>query len=141
MGLKGANSTEFDTTTPYPVIDYLPGQKDEEKMGGTMRLGGYPCKLKAGSLARKIYDSDSVVERHRHRYEVNPKYPAELEAGGLTISGVSPDGSLVEMVELSGHPWFVATQAHPEFTSRPLRPSPLFASFIEAALKRLQGRS
>ncbi len=140
MGLKGANSTEFDPTTPYPVIDYLPGQKDEEKMGGTMRLGGYPCKLKAGTKAREIYQAESVVERHRHRYEVNPDYQAQLEAGGLTISGLSPDGTLVEMVELSGHPWFIATQAHPEFTSRPLRPSPLFASFIAAALERQRAR-
>lgn len=140
MGLKGANSTEFDPGTPYPVIDYLPGQKNEEKMGGTMRLGGYPCQLKAGTLAREIYQSDSVTERHRHRYEVNPDYPARLEEGGMVISGVSPDGKLVEMVELPGHPWFVATQAHPEFTSRPLRPSPLFASFIKAALARQKAR-
>jgi CTP synthase len=140
MGLTGANSTEFDGQTAYPVIDYLPGQKDEEKMGGTMRLGGYPCHLQAGTLARAVYGEDTVVERHRHRYEVNPEYQTRLADGGMTISGLSPDGQLVEMVELSDHPWYVATQAHPEFTSRPLRPSPLFASFIAAALVRQGAR-
>ena len=136
LGWSGANSTEFDDGTPHPVIDLLPEQKDEVNMGGTMRLGGYPCNLKAGSRARQIYGRAKVIERHRHRYEVNPEVIEKLQKGGLVISGISPDRRLVEMVELPDHPWFVATQAHPEFTSRPLRPSPLFSSFIGAALKR-----
>ncbi len=139
-GWQGANSTEFDSKTPYPVIDLLPEQRGEEKMGGTMRLGGYPCKLKKGTRAHAIYGRENVVERHRHRYEVNPDLIEELEKGPLVISGQSPDRRLVEMVELPDHPWFVATQAHPEFNSRPLRPSPLFVSFIEASLKRMQER-
>jgi CTP synthase len=140
LGWKGANSTEFDPETKHPVIDLLPEQKNEVNMGGTMRLGGYPCLLKEDSLASRIYGSTEISERHRHRYEVNPEVIEKLEEGGLTISGLSPDRRLVEMVELKGHPWFVATQAHPEFTSRPLRPSPLFASFIKAALKRKNER-
>ena len=139
LGLEGANSTEFDPATAHPVVDLLPEQKDEVNLGGTMRLGGYRCLLKEGSLVREIYGADEVVERHRHRYEVNPEYIDKLDQGGLSVSGISPDRRLVEMVELPGHPWFVATQAHPEFTSRPLRPSPLFTAFIKAAVKREAG--
>jgi CTP synthase len=136
LGWKGANSTEFDPATPHPVIDLLPEQRHEKRLGGTMRLGGYPCRLRADSLARRIYGADDVIERHRHRYEVNPDVIDALEAGGLVVSGMSPDRRLAEMVEIPGHTWFVATQAHPEFTSRPLRPSPLFSAFIAAALAR-----
>ncbi|MBM4352304.1 MAG: CTP synthase [Deltaproteobacteria bacterium] len=140
MGMAGANSTEFDPATQFPVIDLLPEQKNEKNLGGTMRLGAYPCRLKEGSRARAAYGgAESVLERHRHRYEVNPDFIDRLEAGGLTISGMSPDRRLVEMVEISGHPWFVATQAHPEFTSKPLRANPLFAAFIAAALARRRG--
>jgi len=141
IGWERANSTEFDPDTKYPVVDLLPEQRTEKNMGGTMRLGGYRCRLKPGSLAREIYGADEVVERHRHRYEVNPDLVEKLEDGGLVISGMNPDRDLVEMVELADHPWFVATQAHPEFTSRPLRPSPLFNSFIKAALTRNQARN
>jgi len=140
MGWTGANSTEFNAETPHPVIDLLPEQRTETNLGGTMRLGGYRCRLKEGSLARRVYGAEEVVERHRHRYEVNPDIVSALEEGGLIISGLSPDRRLVEMVELEGHPWFVATQAHPEFTSRPLQPSRLFASFIEASLRRGETR-
>ncbi len=136
LGMSGANSTEFDAATAHPVIDLLPEQKNEKKLGGTMRLGAYPCRLKEGSRARAAYGAESVQERHRHRYEVNPDYIDRLEAGGLNISGMSPDRRLVEMVEIPGHPWFVATQAHPEFTSKPLRPNPLFVAFVAAALAR-----
>ncbi len=136
LGMSGANSTEFDAATAHPVIDLLPEQKNEKKLGGTMRLGAYPCRLKEGSRARAAYGAESVQERHRHRYEVNPDYIDRLEAGGLNIGGMSPDRRLVEMVEIPGHPWFVATQAHPEFTSKPLRPNPLFVAFVAAALAR-----
>jgi CTP synthase len=137
LGMTGANSTEFDSATPHPVIDLLPEQKNEKNLGGTMRLGAYPCLLKEGSKARAAYSgAASVLERHRHRFEVNPDYIDRLEAGGLHISGMSPDRKLVEMVEIPGHPWFVATQAHPEFTSKPLRPNPLFVAFVGAALAR-----
>lgn len=136
LGMEGANSTEFDPNTTHPVIDFLPEQRDEVNMGGTMRLGGYRCLLKEGSRVREIYGAPEVVERHRHRYEVNPDYIEKLDQGGLSVSGISPDRRLVEMVELPDHPWFVATQAHPEFTSRPLKPSSLFAAFIKAALER-----
>jgi CTP synthase len=133
LGLKGANSTEFDPNTPYPVIDLLPGQRRLRKKGGTMRLGRYPTVLKEGSLARSIYGVERIEERHRHRYEVNPKYLERFEQYGLRISGTSPDGSLAEIVELVDHPFFLATQFHPEFKSRPLRPHPLFQKFIQSA--------
>jgi CTP synthase len=132
-GLEGANSSEFDATTPYPVVDILAGQ-DLDRLGGTMRLGAYPCKLKSGSKAAKAYDTELVYERHRHRYEVNPRLRRKLTDAGLVCSGESPDGTLVEMIELADHPWFVATQAHPEFKSRPDRPHPLFAAFVGAAI-------
>ncbi|MGM0884482.1 MAG: CTP synthase [Bacillota bacterium] len=133
-GLDNANSSEINPSTPYPVIDLLPDQKDVEDMGGTMRLGLYPCKLASGTLAAKEYGEELVYERHRHRYEFNNEYREAIESAGLRISGTSPDGRLVEMVEMAGHPWFLAVQFHPEFTSRPNRPQPLFRGFVSAAL-------
>jgi CTP synthase len=134
-GLELANSAEINPSTPYPVIDLLPDQKDVEDMGGTMRLGLYPCKLVPGTLAAAEYNDELVYERHRHRYEFNNQYRDAIEAAGLRFSGTSPDGRLVEMVEIADHPWFLAVQFHPEFTSRPNRPQPLFRGFVEAALK------
>ncbi len=133
-GMPGANSYEFDQGTPYPVIDLLPEQKDVEAMGGTMRLGAYPCKLSARSIAGKAYGERTVHERHRHRYEVNNSLRPKLVEAGLKISGTSPDKRLVEIIELPDHPWFVATQFHPEFKSRPTRPQPLFREFVGAAI-------
>ncbi|MDQ0063856.1 CTP synthase [Paenibacillus harenae] len=135
VGLANANSSEINPSTPYPVIDLLPDQKDIEDMGGTMRLGLYPCKVVPGSLAEEAYKDELVYERHRHRYEFNNEYRERIESAGLRISGTSPDGRLVEMVEMSDHPWFLAVQFHPEFTSRPNRPQPLFRGFVYAALK------
>ena len=134
-GLEGANSSEINPTTDYPVIDLLPEQKDIEEMGGTMRLGLYPCKLQDNTLAQQCYNDELVYERHRHRYEFNNEYREIIERTGLVISGTSPDGRLVEIVELPGHPWFLAVQFHPEFISRPNRPQPLFREFVKAALK------
>ena len=133
-GLDGANSTEFDPATTYPVIDILPDQRAISDKGGTMRLGSYPCELVAGTKAQKAYGSDRIDERHRHRFEVNPHYLPMLEDGGLVVSGASPDRRLVEIVELSDHPWFVASQFHPEFKSRPHRPHPLFVGLVQAAI-------
>lgn len=138
-GLDGANSSEIHPATPYPVIDLLPEQKDIEDLGGTMRLGLYPCKLVPGSLASQCYGDELVYERHRHRYEFNNEYRERIELAGLLISGTSPDGRLVEMIELPGHPWFLAVQFHPEFTSRPNRPQPLFREFVKAALRHSEG--
>jgi CTP synthase len=135
-GMRDANSSEFDERTPYPVIDLLPEQEGVEDMGGTMRLGSYPCVLRDGSRAAAAYGATVVHERHRHRYEVNPEYLPKLEAEGLVASGTSPDGRLVEIVELPDHPWFVAGQFHPEFRSRPTRAHPLFREFIGAAARR-----
>ncbi|KAF9127688.1 hypothetical protein BGX30_014694 [Mortierella sp. GBA39] len=135
LGLEGANSSEINPSTEYPVIDLLPEQKDIEDLGGTMRLGLYPCKLTEGSLAMQCYNDELVYERHRHRYEFNNEYREQIEKAGLRISGTSPDGRLVEIVELPGHPWFLAVQFHPEFTSRPNRPQPLFREFVKAALQ------
>ncbi len=132
-GLKGAHSTEFDGQTPHPVIDLMPEQRGVRNKGGTMRLGAYPCALARGSRAHSAYGSEEISERHRHRYEVNNDYRERLGAGGLAFSGMSPDGSLVEMAELPGHPWFLGCQFHPEFKSRPMRPHPLFRDFIKAA--------
>jgi CTP synthase len=134
-GLKGANSSEINPTTPYPVIDLLPEQKDIENLGGTMRLGLYPCKLVPGTLAAASYNDELVYERHRHRYEFNNEYRELIESAGLRISGTSPDGRLVEMIEVPDHPWFLAVQFHPEFTSRPNRPQPLFREFVKATLQ------
>ena len=141
-GIKDANSAEFDEKTPNPVISTMADQHDvvsgERDMGGTMRLGLYPAKLKPGSIAARVYKSEHAEERHRHRYEVNIYYRAPLEAAGLVFSGTSPDGRLVEYVELPAdvHPYYISTQAHPELKSRPTRANPLFAGLIEAALAR-----
>ena len=135
VGLNGANSSEIDPATEYPVIDLLPEQKDIEDLGGTMRLGLYPCKLVPGSLAESCYQDELVYERHRHRYEFNNQYREDIEKAGLRISGTSPDGRLVEIVESPGHPWFLAVQFHPEFTSRPNRPRPLFREFVKASIQ------
>jgi CTP synthase len=138
-GLQGANSTEFDEHTAHPVIDILPGQLEVERKGGTMRLGAYRCRLKPGSRALEAYGSEFIEERHRHRYEVNDRYRADLERAGLSMSGVGPENSLVEIAELPDHPWFVGVQFHPELKSRPARPHPLFTAFVAAA-RREAGR-
>jgi CTP synthase len=135
-GMDGANSTEMDVETPYPVIDLLPEQKEVSNLGGTMRLGADPIKLHEGSRAREVYGEAVVYERHRHRYEVNNLLRKRLEAAGLRTSGTSPDERLVEVIELEDHPFFLASQFHPEFKSRPERPAPLFRDFIAAALRR-----
>ncbi len=134
-GLEGANSSEINPNTKYPVIDLLPEQKEVEDMGGTMRLGIGPTKAVEGSLAERAYNSTLIYERHRHRYEVNNEYRDQLAQAGLSFAGTSPDGRLVEIIEVPDHPWFLATQFHPEFTSRPNRPQPLFREFVKAALK------
>lgn len=136
-GLTGAHSTEFISNTNYPVIDFLPGQTEDTNKGGTMRLGSYDCVLKPGSLAEKLYKSPEIAERHRHRYEFNNMYATKLVDSGLVISGRSPDGSLVEIVELpeTTHPFFIASQFHPEYKSRPNKVHPLFHGLIEASLK------
>lgn len=136
VGLDGANSSEINPTTSYPVIDLLPEQKDIEDLGGTMRLGLYPCKVAPGSLAERCYSDELVYERHRHRYEFNNSYRDAMEQAGFRISGTSPDGRLVEMIELPDHPWFLAVQFHPEFTSRPNRPQALFREFVKAAFQQ-----
>ncbi len=133
LHFAGANSSEINAETEYPVIDLMPDQIDIDEKGGTMRLGVYPCKLKEGSNAHKAYGEAIIYERHRHRYEYNNEYRKDLVEKGLDITGVSPDDRLVEIVEVQDHPWFVATQFHPEFKSRPTRPHPLFKDFIKAA--------
>jgi CTP synthase len=140
-GLDGANSTEMDPETPHPVIDLLPEQKDIEDLGGTMRLGAQAVELADGTRARELYGGEPVIlERHRHRYEVNNAYRQQLVDGGLVVSGTFREGHLVEVVELPDHPWFVASQFHPEFKSRPTRPAPLFREFVQAALERARER-
>jgi CTP synthase len=136
--MEGANSTEFDPETPFPVIDLLPEQKEIADMGGTMRLGADPIKLHEATRLRELYGEAVVYERHRHRYEVNNHLRRRLESAGLICSGTSPDDRLVEAIELPGddHPFFVASQYHPEFKSRPERPAPLFDAFVGAALRR-----
>jgi CTP synthase len=134
LNLQGAHSSEIDPDTPYPIIDLLPEQQDIEELGGTMRLGLYPCKLEIGTHAYAAYNSDLVYERHRHRYEFNNQYREQMEQAGYVFSGISPDSRLVEIVEFKHHPWFVASQFHPEFTSRPNRPQSLFRDFVAAAL-------
>lgn len=140
-GMPGASSTEFVPDCAYPVIALMPDQEDISAKGGTMRLGAYPCKVAAGTLAREAYGQDLIYERHRHRYEVNNAYRTRLSEAGLVISGLSPDERLVEMIELPEdiHPWFVASQAHPEFKSRPTHPAPLFREFVRAAIARHEG--
>ncbi|KYK22133.1 CTP synthetase [Thermoplasmatales archaeon SM1-50] len=139
-GLKGANTTEVEKNTPHPVIDFIPDQVKivtESRYGATMRLGAYPAVLTEGSQIRKLYDNQhKIYERHRHRYEVNPQYIETLEKKGLLFSGRSPDGVLMEFMELPAHPYFTATQAHPEFKSRPMKPSPLFDGLLKAAKKK-----
>jgi len=134
-GLKDADSTEFDNETTHPVIFKLRDLVGVEELGGTMRLGAWPCNLTDGSLAHEVYGEEMISERHRHRYEFNPEYRAKLEEGGLVFSGVSPDGKFVEMIELSRdeHPWFLACQFHPEYKSKPLNAHPLFSAFVRAA--------
>ncbi len=133
-GLPGATSAEFDEDARYPVIDLMPEQAGVENKGGTMRLGAYPCKIVGGSKACAAYGEEMVYERHRHRFEVNNTYRDALVDAGLAITGLSPDERLVEMIEIPSHPWFVASQGHPEFKSRPHRPHPLFRDFIGAAI-------
>ncbi|MDD4875918.1 MAG: CTP synthase [Dehalococcoidales bacterium] len=138
LGSANANSTEFDTTTEYPVIDLLPDQQGVENKGATMRLGNYPCQILDGSLAAKAYGQKSVNERHRHRFEFNNKFRTQLEKAGIIYSGLSPDEQLVEMCEITNHPWMLGCQFHPEFGSRPTRPHPLFRDFIGAAKEILR---
>ena len=140
LGLEDANSTEFSSDTEHPVISMLEEQKKLLYKGGTMRLGAQPCVLTPGTLAERSYDAPQVMERHRHRYEFNPAYRERFEAAGMTFSGTSPDGHLVEIVELPEHPWFLAVQFHPEFKSKPPQAHPLFSGFIEAALANHQQR-
>jgi CTP synthase len=135
VGLERANSAEVDPETPHPVIDLMPEQREVAAKGATMRLGAWPCVLREGTHARGAYGSREISERHRHRYEFNPEYRARLEGAGLVLSGTSPDGRLVEMIELADHPWFVGSQFHPEFQSGPFDPHPLFSAFVEAAIR------
>ena len=140
-GLAGANSREFDENAPYKVIDFMPGQNDNIDKGGTLRLGAYPCMIREGTMMEKCYKTEIITERHRHRYEFNNLYRDILEKAGLVVSGTSPDGKLVETVELHNHPFFVGVQYHPEFKSRPNKPHPLFTGFVRAALNRSLGRN
>jgi CTP synthase len=137
-GFAAANSTEFDAHSPHPVIDLMEAQKGIDKKGATMRLGAYPCVLQDDSLAAKVYGKKKISERHRHRYEFNNKYRDVFAEKGMALSGLSPDGSLVEIVELKDHPWFLGCQFHPEFKSRPLEAHPLFKGFIKASLQNRQ---
>jgi len=141
LKLKGANSTEFDPKAPHPVINMMEEQKQIIDKGATMRLGSYECALTPGTLAHRAYGMDSVRERHRHRYEVNNAYVGQLQRAGMVVSGINPRRNLVEVIELRGHPWFVGTQAHPEFQSKPNQAHPLFAAFIKAALRHHRGGS
>ena len=132
--MKFANSSEFDPESPYPVVHIMESQRSVNSKGGTMRLGAYPCVLKKGTKAHSVYGTTEISERHRHRFEVNNAYRGELEKAGVDFSGLSPDGSLVEIMEYKNHPWFVACQFHPEFKSRPMEPHPLFKGFVRAVL-------
>ncbi|NPB06470.1 MAG: CTP synthase [Aquificae bacterium] len=140
LGLKEADSTEFNPATPYPVVDIMEEQKGVKNLGGTMRLGAYPCKIKEGSLAHRAYKKTLVYERHRHRYEFNNAFRKPFEEKGVLFSGTSPDDKLVEIMELPSHPWYLGCQFHPEFKSKPFEPHPLFVSFIKAALELKEGR-
>lgn len=139
-GLTDAHSSEFNPDTPHPVIDLMPEQATVEEKGGTMRLGVYPCKVSENTLTYKAYQDEIIYERHRHRFEFNNAYRDQLSAAGLVIGGTLPNGRLVEIVELKDHPWFVGTQFHPEFKSRPTNPHPLFRDFVKASLQRKQGK-
>jgi CTP synthase len=135
IGFTDAHSVELNPSTTHPIIHLMPEQDGVEDIGGTLRLGSYPCVLDKSSKAYELYGEETIYERHRHRYEVNNYYRKDLVKGGILLSGVSPDGKIVEMMELPNHPWFVGTQAHPEFKSRPNRPHPLFKGLIGAALE------
>jgi CTP synthase len=135
IGFSDAHTAELDMDTTHPVISLMPDQNDVEDIGGTLRLGSYPCVLDKSSKSYQVYGEELIHERHRHRYEVNNDYREDLSNAGMKLSGISPDGRIVEMVEIPAHPWFVATQAHPEFKSRPNRPHPLFREFIRAAVE------
>ncbi len=141
VGLTGAHSTEFDKDGPHPVVDLMAHQREITNKGATMRLGAYPCKLAKGSLAERVYGTTTISERHRHRFEVNNAYRDRLAEKGLSLSGLSPDGSLVEMCEIPDHPWFLACQFHPEYKSRPLAPHPLFRGFVGAVLLHAQDKA
>ena len=132
-GYADANSVEWDDSTKNPIIHLMPDQNDVTNMGGTLRLGNWPCKLKAETKTHEVYGENLVLERHRHRYEFNNDYREVVEKNGVIFSGLSPDNYLVEIVELKDHPWFVGCQFHPEFKSRPNRPHPLFAGFVKAS--------
>lgn len=136
LGLKGANSSEIDPETKYPVIDLMPEQRDIDEKGGTMRLGLYPCKLKENTYASAAYNEEVIYERHRHRYEFNNEFRSQINSKGMVLSGTSPDDRLVEIVEIPSHRWFVGVQFHPEFKSRPNRPHPLFRDFIKASMNK-----
>ena len=138
--LEGANSREFDERSPYRVIDFMPGQSDEIAKGGTLRLGAYPCVIRPGTTMERCYGMLEISERHRHRYEFNNEYREALTAAGLVLSGLSPDGRLVEVVERHDHPFYIGVQYHPEFKSRPNRPHPLFRGFVAAALELFEPR-
>ncbi|TFG65518.1 MAG: CTP synthetase, partial [Gemmatimonadales bacterium] len=138
--LAGADSAEFEPTAPHRVISLLDSQLKVTDKGGTMRLGAYPCRLEPESRVREFYGESKVSERHRHRYELNNDYRDRLTEAGIRLSGTSPDGGLVEIIEISNHPFFIATQFHPELKSRPTRPHPLFAAFIGAAIQRRDAR-
>ena len=140
LGDEEANSSEFDRSTTHPVIDLMPDQKSITDMGGTMRLGLYPCHLQPGSIAAQAYQKELVQERHRHRFEFNNAYRPILEDAGLRYSGISPDGRLVEIAEMADHPFMLGTQFHPEFLSRPNRPHPLFVAFLRAVKERTNNR-
>ncbi len=139
-GIENAGSSEFDPDCPAPVIDLLPEQRSVRTKGATMRLGAFPCTLQPGTLAADAYGTLEISERHRHRYEFNNEYRAQLSESGLVLSGTSPDKKLVEMIELADHPYFVGCQFHPEFKSRPVAPHPLFTRFVKAALDRKEVR-
>jgi CTP synthase len=140
IGLEDANSTEMDRNCPHPVVCLLDEQYDITNLGGTMRLGAYPCNLQEGSRAREAYGAPRIEERHRHRYEFNNQYRSQFEEHGLVFSGTSPDGNLVEVIELPDHPWFVAVQCHPEFKSKPTKAHPLFRAFVKASRDRREGK-
>jgi CTP synthase len=139
-GLERANSAEVDPETPHPVIDLMPEQRTVSEKGATMRLGGWPCVLREGTRAYEAYGVREVSERHRHRYEFNPEYRDQLSRAGLVLSGTSPDGRLIEVVELADHPWFLGSQFHPEFQSGPFDPHPLFTAFVGAAIRQSEKR-
>jgi CTP synthase len=140
LGFKDAHSSEINPGTTHPVIDLMPDQKGIDEMGGTMRLGAYPCRVERGTFSWEAYGEEIIYERHRHRYEFNNEYRSELTKAGMVLSGTSPDGKLVEIIELKNHPWFVGVQFHPEFKSRPNRPHPLFRDFIKASINNKTGQ-